>query len=251
MAGKRRRWCQKGRRNTYIKTTFSAQWSVGYLLSQPSGFRVVPLPARHPHKPSKLLHQPTTITHNAFSDRPAYRHHTTGCGFFPFKIKIYKLWGELFQNSPEKREPVAKPKATHNTQFPVHMMDWHKTFLVLRCSKCMNMVASPPSLSGAQTTFLGYRKGNIRRELQTAKLFGLVLDVAVWLSYSPLASIPLFLLTPSTGFPSAKTPLTIPTLHEKPAGVSLLSLSVRCTHTIHYTQTVPFNRLGADGWGMC
>lgn len=68
----------------YIKTTFSAQWSVGYLLSQPSGFRVVvPLPARHPHKPGKLF-------------TPAHRHHytTTQCIFRSTGVSPphYRMW---------------------------------------------------------------------------------------------------------------------------------------------------------------
>jgi hypothetical protein len=118
-------------------------------------------------------------------------------------------------------------------------MDWHKTFF-LSVSGVVSiwiwwLLPLLSSLSGAQTTFLGYRKGNIRREnFKPPSFLGWLLDVAVWLSYSPPPSHPFrfFLLTPSTGFPSAKTPLTIPTLHEKPAGVSLsLSFGVHILYT--------------------
>lgn len=101
----------------------------------------------------------------------------------------------------------------------------------------MNMVAAPPSpplsLWGTNN-ILGIPKGKYKkRELQTAKLFGLAFGCGcLTLLFPPSHPFRFFLLTPSTGFPSAKTPLTIPTLHEKPAGVSLsLSFGVHILYT--------------------
>jgi len=128
-----------------------------------------------------------------------------------------------------------------------------QNFFVLRCSVCIWVwwLLPPFFTLWGTNNILGIPKGkHKKRELQTAKLFGLL-----WMcgclcifSYSPLTTIPLFLLTPSTGFPSAKTPLTIPTLHEKPAGVSLLSLSLFFDSVYTYYTDCAIQPVG--GWWL-
>lgn len=229
-----------------------------------------PLAARHPHKTQGKTFTPA-LNYCHYSTNTQYIFRSTGgenrritttlpdVGLFFICQKIKKIrnrGGSCFKILWKNEKPVAKPKAQPIIYNSLCMMDWHKTFSFsgVVCVYEYGGCFPPSSLSGAQTTFLGYQKGNIRREnFKPPSFLGCFGCVAVSV-YSPIPPLQLFRF--SSSLPPQVSRVQRPPspsllFMKNPQGYLFslsLSSSIRCTHT---TQTVPFNRLGADGWGMC
>lgn len=129
-------------------------------------------------------------------------------------------------------------------------MDWHKTFSFsgVVCIYEYGGCFPPSSLSGAQTTFLGYQKGNIRREnFKPPSFLGCFGCVAVSV-YSPIP--PLQLSRFSSSLPPQVSRVQRPPspsllFMKNPQGISSLSLSL-----LRFGVHILHRLCHSTGWGL-